>query len=220
MSYLISKLSSPFSLARRVIWKLIVGPFKYRGTDGYDAERYWSDRHDRFGLGYRGSGDEGLSEDENRAIYEAETRGFAAIAQRHGVDLKGASVLDIGCGAGVYTELCATEQVAEYTGVDITDVLFDGLKEKYPDYSFVKLNAATESLDTATEDMYDAVICISVIIHVTRPRQLERLLNNCVSALKPDGVFFLSPVVVQDSRAVLSPALPGSILLIVVILPI
>ena len=176
----------------RILWKLFVGPFKYRGRGSYDAEKYWRDRHHTYSTGYRGSGNEALSEEENARLYQENVARFRAICREHGVALgPGTRVLEIGCGNGVYTRVCRESGVTDYTGIDITDELFPALGRDFPGYRFAKADC-TRPMEPAPA--YDTILMIDVIEHITAPENLAGAMANARRLLKPGGAFLVSPV--------------------------
>ncbi len=183
---------APLNRLTRIFWKLFVGPFKYRGKGSYDAEKYWRDRHHTYSTGYRGSGNEALSEEENERLYQENVTRFRAICAEHGITLgSGTRLLEIGCGNGVYTRVCRETGVTDYTGIDITDELFAALGDQYPGYRFVKADATgTMDLDPG----YDAILMIDVIEHIVAPEKLAGAMANARRLLNPGGVFLVSPV--------------------------
>ena len=186
-----------FDLVRRAAFKTVIGPLRYRRGEGYDSERYWRDRFARYGTTPgRASGIEGLSEDQNRAEYETATRIVLDAAEGAGVDLKTARVLDVGCGPGFFTEAFAARGVSDYTGVDITDHLFGELRERFPDYRFVRADATEDTL----EGEYDLVILIDVAFHIVETERFDRCVENLARVLAPGGILLVGAMVAQQRR--------------------
>ena len=81
-------------------------------------------------------------------------------------------VLDVGCGDGVLSRLCAFDgHTATIVGIDKKDVDLDTQPLPYHD------------------GLFDAVICLDVVEHVLDPR---RLLAEVCRVLHPDGVLILA----------------------------
>jgi len=160
----------------RAFRKLVIDPLRYRGKDGYDAARYWSNRHSKYGVAsLRGSGDEGRSEDANAKQYASDLYKLGLLLKKLGVSMEGRSVLDVGCGAGVYATYCRSHHVRSYLGTDITDVLFPRLLEEFPDYRFVRHDC------TSGEPLpgeWDMVLMIDVVEHITSRRKLIAAIRN------------------------------------------
>ena len=50
--------ANPVGFIRRMWFKFVAGPAKYRRGEGYDAARYWEDRFSQYGRSLRGAGHE------------------------------------------------------------------------------------------------------------------------------------------------------------------
>lgn len=196
-------LRSPFRAGvvdgvRRILWKTVVGPLKYRRGDGYDAARYWSDRFAKYGASPRASGDEGLSQEENERLYREAVDTVVGAAVSAGVDLPAARVLDVGCGPGFLTAGLADAGVRDYTGVDITDTLFGDLRQRFPDYRFVRADVTEDEIEGA----YDLVALIDVLFHIVEPARFQRCLETLRGALRPGGVLLVGALDEQPRRGV------------------
>ena len=81
------------------------------------------------------------------------------------------SIVDIGCGDFQFGErLCKLFPKARYIGYDISDVVIEQNKEKYPGYTFL----------TPCEKGYPRaalVLCIDVIFHLISDEEQEELLQ-------------------------------------------
>ncbi len=186
----------PAAFLKRAFAKLLVGPLKYGTGRRYDPSRFWGDRFARYGLSLQGSGDEGFSEAENRAMYERAAAAFLEACRRAGVSPAGRRVLDIGCGTGYYTALLRDQGVADYTGVDVTDVLFPRLRETFPGYRFLRADATTETLSGE----YDLVVLLDVIQNIVTRERLDAVLGNARRALAPGGALVVAPIMPETRK--------------------
>ena len=106
------------------------------------------------------------------------------------VPLRGAAVLDVGCGGGLLSEALAKEG-AEVTAIDLAPELvkvarLHGLE------SGVKVDYRVQSVeDLAAErpGAFDAVTCMEMLEHVPDPASILRA---CAALLKPGGRLFVS----------------------------
>ena len=72
------------------------------------------------------------------------------------------SVLDIGCGDLTWMPLTRTFQTKKYTGIDIVQSLIDSHTVKYPQHTFLCLDAVAEDIPSAE------VVCIrDVLFHLS-----------------------------------------------------
>ena len=101
---------------------------------------------------------------------------------------KGLQLLDVGCGGGLLSEpMC--RMGFQVTGLDASEknigtasahATQGGLDIRY-------LNRTVEQLADEGEVLYDVVLCMEVIEHVTDP---EAFLKTCASLVKPGGILF------------------------------
>ncbi|HEX9891765.1 MAG TPA: class I SAM-dependent methyltransferase [Actinomycetota bacterium] len=185
-----------FALVRRIWQKKVVGPIKYRSPTGYDAARFWNDRYRRHGATLQGSGQERLSEEENRAAYVRFARTLVEYVRRAGADLGSARVLDIGCGQGFYAQVLADQGVTDYTGLDIADVLFDELRERFPGFRFFQNDISQDPVDGT----YDLIIMIDMIEHLVTSEALLAAMKTVRSAMAPEGLLLIGPLPERPTR--------------------
>ena len=138
----------------------------------------------------KGAGDEGLSEEENRRRYEEAAGVFAELCRSEGIDLPAARVLEVGCGSGYYTELLANLGVSSYVGLDITDVLFPELRDRFPEFDFEQGDITTDEV----EGTFDLIVLIDVIEHIVEDEKLSSAMEQLKGVLVPGGVLVLAPV--------------------------
>lgn len=188
---------NPVNFIRRSFYKLAVAPFRYWGKQGYDAEKYWRDRFFRHGLALTGVGDEGLSEADNREMYRIAGEAFLVECRRKNIDFSRASVLEIGCGNGFYTELLAAQGVRQYLGLDITDMFFSELRKKHPGFEFAKNDITQDPLDGE----FDLVIMIDVIEHITQADKLQTAFETIKHHLAKGGVFLVAPAPARGKKS-------------------
>jgi glycosyltransferase involved in cell wall biosynthesis len=169
---------------------------RFRKTS-YDPREYWSQRHRRFGLNARGVGNCTLSENENSEVYRQAKRVFLDYCRSNGISFQGASVLDIGCGNGYYTEICSELGVGHYTGLDITDTLFPPLQYRFPSYRFCQLDITCQPPDSS----FDLILMIDVTQHIVDDAKFSQAMRNIHDHLKDNGIFlvtsWLSPQRIQ-----------------------
>jgi SAM-dependent methyltransferase len=181
-------LDDPVGLVWRTLSKTIIGRIRYRRGHGYDAAEYWGDRFRRYGLSLRGPGHEGLSEEHNAVLYGEATTTLVAFCAANGIDLGSSSVLEIGCGTGIWAGVCRAQGNLDYTGVDITDILFSELRSQYPKYRFVKADVTADRVP----GQFDVVLMIDVVEHIVEESALQRAMGNVRAALKPGGAFVIA----------------------------
>lgn len=188
---------SPVTLIKNGFLKYFILHAKYRhkGND-YDAARYWQDRFYKYGKSLKGVGDEGLSEEQNQKMYAQAASVFQGILQRGGIDLQKAKVLEIGCGTGFFTGILNELGVNDYTGLDITDVLFDDLKRKFPHYKFI-LRDITQAI---LPDKYDLIIMIDVLEHIVDESKFNFAMDSIRQVLTDNGIFLAGPLLKKRQK--------------------
>jgi len=175
---------------KRGLYHLFVGRFKYARDTGYDAPRFWQDRFERCGFSLASVTDEGFSEAENEERYRATREKFVEFCEGQNINFSSSRTLEIGCGTGFYTQTLCELGVKELTGVDITDVLFNGLRESHPGYQFIRKDITTDKI----EGSYDLVVMIDVVQHIVNENKLQFAMENIKECLANDGVFVIAPL--------------------------
>jgi SAM-dependent methyltransferase len=161
---------------------------KYASEHGYDANRYWASRLVAHRNSFRGVGNITLSEDENIAQYTSAVEVVASLLRIVGFNPAAKTVLDIGCGNGFWSGVFDQWKAMAYTGVDITDVMFEILRNRHPRFKFI----AGDFLAAQLESGYDLISMIDVTQHITDDHRLIQILERIRSLLGPDGVFIVS----------------------------
>ena len=184
----------PLGFTKRVFIKKIIQPLKYSRKDDYDSESYWRDRFSKYGTKFQGAGHDGITEAENIKMYLDAENIFKEVLER--LNFKKIKVLEIGPGSGFYTRILKSLGVKDYTAVDITDALFPVLKNKFPDYHFIKQDITKISF----QEKYDLIIMIDVIQHIVNEAKFNNAMANIKEALNKDGIFILSPITQKSKK--------------------
>jgi SAM-dependent methyltransferase len=115
------------------------------------------------------------------------------------------SILDLGCGPGLYAERFA-EKGHQVTGVDISKNSIEyaerSARKKKLDISY--LNSSYLDIDLEP-DQYDLVVLIYTDLGVLLPAERERLLNLVFRVLKKDGTFIFDVLSDKDLEKKIAP---------------
>ncbi|MGB0525463.1 MAG: class I SAM-dependent methyltransferase [Flammeovirgaceae bacterium] len=115
------------------------------------------------------------------------------------------SILDLGCGLGLYTEIFA-KSGHHVTGIDISKGSIDyaiksakekGLSIKYQNGSYLDIDLGKEQ--------YDLIVLIHTDFGVLLPTEQEKLLENIFIALKKGGIFIFDALKDKNLKGKLSP---------------
>ena len=152
----------------------------------YEPREFWERRlREQFDL--RGTGETGLPLAYNRACYALRREVLVRALREAGAALAGATVLDVGCGTGFFTQLYL-ERGARVTGVDITSASVERLATRFPEARFVQADVG----ESAPEGRFDVVNAFDVLYHITDDGRWERAVQNLARAVAPGGLLLIT----------------------------
>jgi len=154
----------------------------------YNPESYWGERFKKVGLGFRGPGDWGLSNEKNEIAYQKAKKVFLDLCAQKQIDLIWTSVLEIGTGNGFYAQVLREANVGKYLGIDITDVLFDKIQTVLPGLNLMKLDIG----ERRPPGRFDLVIMIDVTQHITDNKKFSAAMQNIRACLMPNGFLIIT----------------------------
>jgi 2-polyprenyl-3-methyl-5-hydroxy-6-metoxy-1,4-benzoquinol methylase len=151
----------------------------------YVARDYWQKRlsahHNLRGVGHLGFG-----KAYNEWLYRAKARTLEAALS--GMDVRGKTVLDVGCGTGFFVDWY-TSRGASVSGVDITDRSIESLRTRFPgDFRVQDIGAP----DARPPGTFDIVNVWDVLYHVTDADSHRRAVRYIADAVKPDGLLLFT----------------------------
>lgn len=108
------------------------------------------------------------------------------------VDLKDTSVLDVGCGGGVFSESMAACG-ATVTAIDLAQESLEVAKLHLYEsgHKIDYQNIRVEDYAKQHENSTDVIVCMEMLEHVPDP---QSIVNACAKILKPGGWLFLSTI--------------------------
>jgi SAM-dependent methyltransferase len=172
----------------------------------YEPDRYWSELFGG-GVDARTVGYPTLPASFNRLGHDAEAGAVRRALQLAGADARGARVLDVGSGAGLWIDFWRSEGAREVVGVELTAEASAYLRSHLPGTRIEQSDVSAAFPDGLGE--FDLISAMNVLLHVTTDEGLERAIANLAAALAPGGrLVLIEPVVVhgwfgppQDERA-------------------
>jgi 2-polyprenyl-6-hydroxyphenyl methylase/3-demethylubiquinone-9 3-methyltransferase len=128
-----------------------------------------------------------------KALHALNPARLGYVAER--VALRGARVLDVGCGGGLLSEALA-KSGAQVTAIDLAPNLLKvarlhglELAQQQPGIKVDYRQMPVEALADEAPASFDAVTCMEMLEHVPDPASIVRA---CATLLKPGGRLFLS----------------------------
>ncbi|HZW17670.1 MAG TPA: bifunctional 2-polyprenyl-6-hydroxyphenol methylase/3-demethylubiquinol 3-O-methyltransferase UbiG [Luteimonas sp.] len=123
-----------------------------------------------------------------KALHALNPVRLAYVADR--VGLRGAKVLDVGCGGGLLSEALARAG-ADVTAIDLADDLVR-VARLHGRESGVEVDYRVQSVEGLAADQpgtFDAITCMEMLEHVPDP---GAILSACATLLRPGGQLFVS----------------------------
>lgn len=151
-------------------------------TDDLNVNRAETGKFDKLAAGWWDP------EGESRPLHDLNPVRLNYIAER--AALKGARVLDVGCGGGILSEALAASG-AQVVGIDLAPRVLDvarlHLHESNLQVDYREISV--EALAQASPGEFDVVTCMEMLEHVP---DAGSVIAACAALLKPGGRLFLS----------------------------
>jgi 2-polyprenyl-6-hydroxyphenyl methylase/3-demethylubiquinone-9 3-methyltransferase len=111
---------------------------------------------------------------------------------RQHVQLRGAKIVDIGCGGGILAESMA-KAGGTVTGIDMAEgpLAVARLHQHESDAEVYYRQATAEELASEAAESFDVVTCLEMLEHVPDPSQV---IQSCAELVKPGGHVFFSTI--------------------------
>ncbi|WP_231590903.1 class I SAM-dependent methyltransferase [Grimontia sp. AD028] len=103
--------------------------------------------------------------------------------------IEGKTVLDLGCGSGVYADFFLSEGAASVTCLDFSAEMIDIVKNKFGQRVSAYVQDLSEGLPKEADGQYDVIVCPLVIHYL---KDLTALFSDVYRVLKPSGYMVFS----------------------------
>ncbi len=155
----------------------------------YKAEEYWEGRL-KANFSLSATGHSGFSLRYNRYMYKLKAKKLAQALARHNINVKGARVLDIGCGTGFFVEYYLNKGARAVVGIDITDVSVNLLSEKFSGQRFYRLDISKGRCSGA--DKFDIINVFDVLYHIVDDGDFKSAIKNMAISARPGTWMFIT----------------------------
>jgi len=158
----------------------------------YNPKSYWEERlKQNFTL--KGVGHISFNENYNRSLYRLKSLALDRAFKTIHLNLRGKSILDLGCGTGFFASYYEDKGINEYMGIDITEISVKNLRKRYihnKKLSFLCKDIS--DLDFLLGKKYDIANAFDVLYHIVDPAKFEAALTNIASVMKPGSYLILT----------------------------
>jgi SAM-dependent methyltransferase len=158
----------------------------------FDREAYWAERYRVIDISRSGHID--LPVAYNHWLYRRKRECLMRDLRRAGFEPKGASVLEIATGTGVYVEAWKRAGVGRLVGIDISQAATDAMRARFPGYAFHKRDLGEPGLAALTGAGFDLVTAVDMLYHIIEDERFPVALANLAETVKPGGLFAIHDV--------------------------
>jgi len=158
----------------------------------FDREAFWAERYRVIDITKSGHID--LPVAYNRWLYRRKVECLFRDLRKAGFDPKGASVLEIATGTGVYVEAWKRAGVSRLFGIDISQAATDALRSRFPEYEFHKRDLGEPGLAGLTGKGFDLVTAVDMVYHIVEDERFPVALANMAETVKPGGLLAIHDV--------------------------
>jgi SAM-dependent methyltransferase len=164
----------------------------------YDPVAYWDARYSTIDLTRSGHID--LPARYNEWLYRRKKERLMQGLAAAGFQPRGASVLDIAAGTGVYVDMWRAAGVQRLVGIDISSAATQALKQRFPGWAFHVRDLAQPRLADATGRGFDLVTAIDMLYHVVGDADFPVALANIADVVAPGGLLAIHDTFMQHGE--------------------
>jgi 2-polyprenyl-3-methyl-5-hydroxy-6-metoxy-1,4-benzoquinol methylase len=152
----------------------------------FDAAAYWNKRYATVDVTKSGHID--LPAAYNDWLYRRKQAQLGRALAACGASLRGARLLEVAAGSGAWMNFWASQGVADYLGIDLSQNAIDELAKRFPTQRFLQRDLNDAGLSAAVGQGYDCITAIDVMYHVLDDARVAVILHELARSLKPGGV--------------------------------
>ena len=156
----------------------------------FDADRYWEDMH-RVNAGFAAVGFGVLGTQFNSWMYRVRRRVLRRAVRRGAIQVRGASVLDVGTGTGFYVREWQRLEAAEVTGIDVSAAAVSRLRGEITEAHFLEADVA-DPIPNVLAGGFDIVSAFDVLFHIVDDERFGWAIENLGRLTRPGGHLLLS----------------------------
>ena len=124
--------------------------------------------------------------------YAAHAETVRALLEAHNPGAR--TVLDLGCGTGLYTEQLANWY--DVIGLDLSESMLAVARRRLPQTRFHLADMTSFELN----ERFDGLVCMfSSVAYLTTPDDLGGMIRSCAAHLNPGGVLIIEPWFAPDA---------------------
>ncbi len=170
---------------------------KILSTETFNPDNFWQTRLSKV-KGLEGVGYAKLGKAFNIWAYKVRRFAFLQILFPVAQKIPKSDVLDIGSGTGFYIDIWSRLGAQKITGLDITPIAVENLKNTFPESTFyqVDIGGNIDSIRSQL-DQKDFISAMDVLFHIVDDQRFEQAVINISSLLKKGGYFVYSDNFVQ-----------------------
>lgn len=158
-------------------------------ASGDSRNAYWNARF-RTHWGPHAVGALAYGRQYNAWLYRVRKQVFRRLCRGLKLNLRGARVLDVGCGTGFYIEQWWSLGAA-VEGLDFSDEATARLRNAFPDVTFHTADVSDPGALTGLAS-FELISAFDVLFHIVDDALYQSALNTMSQALRPGGYFLYS----------------------------
>ncbi len=176
------------------------GPGTGEPGPGFDAASYWKTRLGRQPT-LSETGTSGAPVAWQRWLYRGKERVYARLLIRNGVEIRGQTVLDFGCGAGHFEDVWERRGATRADGIDIAPDVIARLQARHPGRRYLCADLGRQTADVTGFGQPGIIAAIDVVYHIVSDEELLKTLRALCALLPAGGVLLFTDALQEQEGA-------------------